>query len=93
LAETPILLTTCVIILELYTNVTGLYSEMGHDCFLDMIYLLTAFGLSPGGSTDLHTNNTKYNTNNNGTTQITTNVEKCGPCPIFAGHLQFISSL
>ena len=26
--------------------------------FDDMIYLLTAIGLSPGGSTHLHTNNT-----------------------------------
>ena len=34
-----------------------------------MIYLLTAFGLSPGGSTHLHTNSTKNNTNNNRTTQ------------------------
>jgi len=30
-----------------------------------MIYLLTAIGLSPGGSTRLHTNNTQNNTNNN----------------------------
>jgi len=43
----------------------------------DMIYLLTATGLSPGGSTHLHTNS-------NRTTQITTNVEECGPCPVFA---------
>jgi len=50
----------------------------------DMIYLLTAIVLSPGGSTHLHTNNTYNNTNNNRTTQITTNVEKCGPCPVFA---------
>jgi hypothetical protein len=49
-----------------------------------MIYLLTAIGLSPGGSTHLHTNNTQNNTNNNRTTQITTNVEECGPCPVFA---------
>jgi hypothetical protein len=48
-----------------------------------MIYLLTTIGLSPGGSTHLHTNNT-HNTNNNRTTQIITNVEKCGPCPVFA---------
>jgi len=32
---------------------------------------------------------TKYNTNNNNknkkrTSQITTNVEECGPCPVFA---------
>jgi hypothetical protein len=50
----------------------------------DTIYLLTAIGLSPGGSTHLHTNNTQNNTNNNRTTQITTNVEECGPCPVFA---------
>jgi hypothetical protein len=50
----------------------------------DMIYLLTAIWLSPGGSTHLHTNNTQNNTNNNGTTQIQTNVEECGPCPVFA---------
>jgi hypothetical protein len=49
----------------------------------DMIYLLTAIGLSPGGSTHLHTNNTQNSTNNR-TIQITTNVEKCGSCPVFA---------
>jgi len=49
----------------------------------DMIYLLTAIGLSPGGSTHLHTNNTQNNTNNNRRTQITTDVEECGPCHIF----------
>jgi hypothetical protein len=49
-----------------------------------MVYLLTAIGLSPGGSTHLHTNNTQNNTNNNRTTQITTNEEECGPCPVFA---------
>ena len=48
-----------------------------------MIYLLTAIGLSLGGSTHLHTNNTENNTNNR-KTQITTNVEECGPCPVFA---------
>ena len=49
-----------------------------------MIYLLTAIGLSPGGNTHLHTNNTQNNTSNNRTTQITTNVEECGPCTVFA---------
>ena len=34
-------------------------------------------------STHLHTNNTQNNTNNNRTTQITTNLEECGPCPVF----------
>jgi hypothetical protein len=49
----------------------------------DIKYLLTAIGLSPGGSTHLHTNNTQNNTNNR-TTQIKTNVEESGPCPVFA---------
>jgi len=48
-----------------------------------MIYLLTAIGLSHGGSTHLRTNNTQNNTDNR-TTQITNNLEECGPCPVFA---------
>jgi hypothetical protein len=48
-----------------------------------MIYLFTAFGSSPGGSTYLHTNNTQNNANNNQTTQITINVNECGPHPVF----------
>jgi len=48
----------------------------------DMIYLLTAFGLLPGGSTHLHTNDTENNTTTE--IQITTNVEECGPCPVLA---------
>jgi hypothetical protein len=51
-----------------------------------MIYLLTAIGLSPGGSTHLRTNTTQNNTNNIRPTQIQTNVEECGPCPIFASY-------
>ena len=49
-----------------------------------MIHLLTEIGLTPGSSTHLHTNNTQNNTNSNRTTQIQTNVEECGPCPVFA---------
>jgi hypothetical protein len=49
-----------------------------------ILYTLTTVGLSPGGSTHLHTNNTQKNTNNNRTTQITNNVEGRGPCPFFA---------
>jgi len=51
---------------------------------LGLIYLLTAIGLSPSGSTHLHTNNAENNINYNRTTQIQTNVEGCGPCPVFA---------
>jgi len=43
----------------------------------DMMYLLTAIVLSPGGSTNLYTTIHRR-------TQITTNVEECGRCPVFA---------
>ena len=59
-----------------------------------MIYLLTAIVLLPGGSKHLHTNNTQNNTNNNRTTQITTNVEECGPCLVFVSfNLGFVLQL
>jgi hypothetical protein len=45
-----------------------------------MIYLLTAVGLSPGGSCTVHI----YTQTIYRTTQITTILEECGPCPIFA---------
>ena len=45
-----------------------------------MIYLLTAIGLSSGGSSAVHI----YTQTIHGTTQITTNLEECGPCPVFA---------
>ena len=46
-------------------------------CFL--IYLLTAIGLTPGGSSAVHI----YTQTVHRTTQIT-NLEECGPCPVFA---------
>jgi len=45
-----------------------------------MMYLLTAIGLSPDGSSTVHI----YTKTIHGTTQITTNLEECGPCPVFA---------
>ena len=51
-----------------------------------MIYLLTAIGLSPGGSSTIHIytqtthrtiRNKKYNT---------TILEECGPCPVLASY-------
>jgi hypothetical protein len=45
----------------------------------DMIYLLTAIGLPPGGSSTVHI----YTQTIHITTQFT-NLEECGPCPIFA---------
>jgi len=45
-----------------------------------MIYLLTALGLSPGGSSTVHIYTQTIHT----TTHITTNVEERGPCFVFA---------
>jgi hypothetical protein len=57
-----------------------------------LIYLSTAVGLTPGGSTHLHINNTQNITSNNKTTRITnkttqiTTLEECWPCPVFANY-------
>jgi hypothetical protein len=52
-----------------------------------MIYLLTAFGLSPGGSSTVpftHKQYTeRYKTIN---TQNSTTIGECGPCPILASY-------
>jgi len=45
-----------------------------------MKYLLNVIGLSPGGSGTVHI----YAQTIHRTTQITTNFEECGPCPVFA---------
>jgi len=45
-----------------------------------MIYLLTAIGLSTGGSSTVHI----YTQTIHITTQITSNMEECGPRPVFA---------
>jgi len=47
----------------------------------DMIYLLTAIGLTPGGSSTVHI----YTQTIHRTTQLT-NWEECGPCPISASY-------
>jgi uncharacterized integral membrane protein len=46
-----------------------------------MIYLLTAIGLSPGGSSTVHI----YTQTIHRTKQLT-NWEECGPCPVFASY-------
>jgi hypothetical protein len=58
-----------------------------------LIYLSTAIGLTPGGSTHLHINNTYSNKINNKTTQVT-NLEERWPCPVFANYtLAFLLQL
>ena len=57
-------------------------------CYL--YYLLTAIGLTPGGSNTVHIYTqaihriTQLTTHS--TTQLTTNLEECGPCPVFASY-------
>ena len=46
----------------------------------NMIYLLTAIGLTSGGSSTVHI----YTQTIHRTTQITTDVGECGPCHVFA---------
>ena len=48
---------------------------------LILIYLLTAIGLTPGGSSTVHI----YTQTIHRTTQLT-NWEECGPCPVFASY-------
>jgi len=58
-----------------------------------MIYLLTAIGLTPGGSSTVHIytqtmhRTTQSTQTTHGTTQLI-NWEECGPCPIFASYTQ-----
>ena len=71
-------------------------AEVSVKCY-DIIYLLTAIGLTPGGSSTVHI----YTQTVHRTTQLTTLVEKfseirtqngqtnweeCGPCPVFASY-------
>jgi len=44
--------------------------------------LLIAIGLTPDGSSTVHI----YTQTIHRTTQITTNWEECGPCPVFASY-------
>ena len=52
----------------------------------DMIYLLTAIGLSPGGSSTVHiyTKTIHRTTQNKQYVEQHNNLGKCGPCPILA---------
>ena len=48
--------------------------------FIIDIYLLTGFGLTPGGSSTVHI----YTQTIHRTTQLIW--EECGPCPVFASY-------
>jgi len=51
-----------------------------------MIYLLTAIGLSPGGSSTVHiyTQTTHRTTQNKQYLEQHNKLEECGPCPVLA---------
>ena len=50
------------------------------EIYLILIYLLTAIGFSPAGSSTVHI----YTQTIHITTQIKTNLEECGPYSVFA---------
>jgi hypothetical protein len=54
----------------------------------DMIYLLTAIGLPPGGSSTVHiyTQTIHRMTQNNNTRNNIKILEECVPCPVFASY-------
>jgi len=53
-----------------------------------MIYLLTAIGLTPGGSSTVHiyTQTIHRMSHKTNIIQNTKILEECGPCPIFTGY-------
>jgi hypothetical protein len=68
------------------------YDTIWYDMIYDVIYLLTAIGLTPSGSSTVHI----YKQTIHRTTQSTqtihrtaqlTNWEECGPCPVFVSYI------
>ena len=53
-----------------------------------MIYLLSAIGLSPGGSSTVHiyTQTIHRTTQNKQYAEQHNNLEECGPCPVLASY-------
>ena len=52
----------------------------------DVLYLLTAIRLSPGGSNaHLHTNNTQNDTKQT-IHRTTQQLDECGPCPVLGSY-------
>jgi hypothetical protein len=69
-----------------FAYVTARHSNVQIILWYDTIYLSTAIGFTPGGSSTVHiyTQTIQRLKHIITTTQITTNLEECGPCPIFA---------
>ena len=58
-------------------------ARVGSQRHKKIIYLLTAIGLTPGGSSTVHI----YTQTIHRTTQITTSLEDCGPCLVFGSFI------
>ena len=52
------------------------------NVILKLIYLLSAGGLTSGGSSTVHTDTQTVHR----TTQLTTKRKECGPCPVFLSY-------
>ena len=52
----------------------------------NMIYLLTAIWLTPGGISTVHIYTQIIHRTTHVTTQLTINWEECRPCPVFASY-------
>ena len=69
-------------------NESCIESYMEHLKYMiyDMIYLLTAFGLSPGSSSTVHiyTQTVHRTTQNKQYIEEHHNLGECGPCPVLA---------
>ena len=70
--------TTHLVHAEFFVRSLVFCIDMIYDIFVNCNWVVTRWQY-----TFTH-NNTQNKTNNNRTTQITTNVEECGPCPVFA---------
>ena len=64
------------------TLVGAVYSSIWYMMWWYDIYLLTAIRLTSGGSSTVHI----YTQTIHRTTQLTTNWEECGSCPVFASY-------
>ena len=64
-----------------FVNCNWVDTQWQYSTHLHTKYLLTAIGLTPGGSSTVHI----YTQTIHRTAQLT-NWEECGPCPIFASY-------
>ena len=66
-----------------------MYFETRNPEILNMIYLLTAIGLSPGGSSTVHiyTQTIHRTTQNKQHIEQHNNLGECGPCPVLTSYI------